>query len=286
MAQVSRALRKSFLLLCPTRLRMHLLNAHPNLRKAAPAGMKFVYFHYLGSLAVNIDTKYKVERIMWTGIYEAPLVRWLEGLQTKGWTCFDVGANVGAITLVLGRLVGNEGKVYAFEPGLPNLSRLKHNFQLNPELMPRVHIVPVGVGETAGELWWSEEKANPGNALLSSTGTQRTYVISLDDFVKKQFISRVDFIKIDVEGMELDVMRGAAQLLRTSRPAIYFETLDRYLRAGGGAVFADFKRLLVGELGYGLFKLNSSGKLSPLTDNGNTGYTVAVHPQNPAILRA
>jgi len=283
MAQVSRAIRKSLLLLCPRRLRTHLLHTRPNLRKAAPSGMKFVYFHYLSDLAVNIDTTYKVERIMWTGVYEQPLIRLLEKNETAGWSCFDVGANVGAIALALAKFIGIEGKVYAFEPGLPNLLRLKSNFKLNPELLERVEIVPVGVGATAQKLWWSEERGNPGNALLSNRGTQRARVVPLDEFVLEHAIDRVDFIKVDVEGMELEVMRGAVGLLRRWHPILYFETLGRYLGSSRGACFSDFQKLLVGEFGYQLFRLSAAGDTIPLMDGGHDGYTVAIHPQKPLV---
>lgn len=286
MAQVGRALRGSLLLLCPARLRMQLLQSHPNLRKAAPKGMKLVFAEYLDDLAVNIDTIYKVERIMWTGEYESPLIRFLRRHQSDGWVCFDVGANVGAVTLALAKFIGCTGMVYAFEPGPPNLLRLRNNMELNPELLARVRILPVGVGETPGELWWAEEDGNPGNALLSGQGTHRVKVITLDDFAGEEGIARADFIKIDVEGMELQVMRGAARLLRRFRPVLYFETLRRYVGTARGAAFSDFQKLLVGDYGYLLHRLSRSGELIPLAGSGYSGYTVAVHPENPVLPRA
>jgi FkbM family methyltransferase len=286
MAQVSRALKKGLLLLCPASLRLSLLQSRPNLRKAAPGGMKLRFHHYLGNLSVDIDTTYKVERIMWTGEYEPPLMRFLRTHQTAGWTCFDVGANVGAVALALAKYSGAQGSVYAFEPGPPNLLRLGNNFALNPELQARTQILPVGVGETPGELWWAEEQGNPGNALLSGAGTHRIRVVTLDDVAREHRIDRVDFIKIDVEGMELQVMRGAEGLLRNSRPALYFETLSRYVETDKGAAFGNFQKLLVDELGYLLHRLGPAGELIPLSGSGHGDYTVAVHPQNPVLPRA
>ena len=72
MAQLSRAIKRAFLQACPPRLRSELLNSCPNLRKAAPEGLCFVYPDYYSGIAVNIDTRYKVERIMWSGRYEPP----------------------------------------------------------------------------------------------------------------------------------------------------------------------------------------------------------------------
>ncbi len=277
MAQVSRALRRTFLRVLPAPVRTRLLVSCPNLRKAAPEGMQFVFPHYLDDISVNIDTRFKVERIMWTGIYEPPLIRLLQSLETQDWTCFDVGANVGAITLALAKLTAPDGKVYAFEPGPPNLRRLRDNLNLNPELSARVEMIAAGVGRTPGELFWVEEKGNPGNALLGKTGTHEIKIITLDDFVRERAISKLDFLKIDVEGMELDVMQGAAVTLRRFRPMLYFETLPRYTDTGAGATFADMHDFLVKELGYTLHRIDAQGRLYPQDERHHGGYTVALH---------
>jgi FkbM family methyltransferase len=285
MAQVSRAVKRALLLLCPAKLRGRLLEMRPNLRKAAPAGMRFRFSSYLGDISVYIDTTYKVERIMWTGEYEPPLVRFLETHDTEGWSCLDVGANVGAVALALAKYVGPSGKVYAFEPGPPNQQRLRNNFSLNPGLLSRTELFECGVGDRPGAMWWAEETGNPGNALLSEKGTDKVEVITLDGFLSERPLLQVDLVKIDVEGMELQVMRGGAELLRRFHPAVYFETLPRYVNSGQGATFADLRKFLVGELGYELFRLSDAGQLSPLAGGRPGGYTLAVHPDRPLRKR-
>jgi FkbM family methyltransferase len=278
MAQVSRALRRTFLRALPAAVRKRLLESYPNLRKAAPEGMQFVFLHYLGDVSVNIDTRFKVERIMWTGVYEAPLVRLLQSQNTTGWTCFDVGANVGAITLALAKFVGSTGRTYAFEPGPPNIARLRANLALNPELAARLEVTEAGVGRTPGELFWAEEQGNPGNALVGKTGSHKIKIITLDDFVRERTISKLDFVKIDVEGMELEVMQGAADTLRRFRPMLYFETLPRYTETGAGENVADMHDFLVKELGYTLHRIDSQGRLYAQNARHHGGYTVAIHP--------
>ena len=284
MAQVSRAVKTALLLLCPAELLRRLLEARPNLRKAAPAGMQFQFDSYLGDVSIHIDTRYKVERIMWTGDYEPPLMRFLRMHNTEGWNCLDVGANVGAVTLALAKYAGPRGKVYAFEPGPPNQQRLRQNLALNPALAAKTEVLECGVGDRPGELWWAEEAGNPGNALLSSQGTHRIPVITLDAFARERPIGRVDFVKIDVEGMELQVMKGATELLHRFHPALYFETLPRYVSSAEGASFAAIRDLLAGDFGYELFRLTDNGEPRLLQGNGHAGYTLAVHPDNP--LRA
>ncbi len=282
MAQVSRAFRRSFLRALPGSLRAKLLASYPNLRKAAPEGMQFIFNRYLGDLSVNIDTHFKVERIMWTGVYEPPLIRLLESRDVRGWTCFDVGANVGAITLALAKFSGRSGKVYAFEPGPPNLARLRANLALNPEVASRVDVTEAGVGRAPGELFWQEEKDNPGNALVGETGTHKIRIVALDDVIREREIARLDFVKIDVEGMELEVMKGAEQTLRRFRPMLYFETLPRYTKSGAGATFSDMRDFLVRELGYTLHCIESQGRLRPQDGRQHGGYTVAIHQEHNA----
>jgi FkbM family methyltransferase len=281
MAQVSRAVKRVFLLLCPAELRMQLLQSWPNLRKAAPAGMRFLFPFYLGDISANIDTTYKVERIMWTGEYEAPLIQFLKTHDTEGWNCIDVGANVGAVALALAKYVGSAGKVFAFEPGPPNLVRLRSNFNLNPGLLQRTEIFGCGVSDKPGEFWWAEEPGNPGNALLSDSGTHKVRVTTLDAVLNERQLDRVDFLKIDVEGMEILVMRGATELLRKFRPTMYFETLPRYINSSTGANIDDIQKLLVEEFGYTLYRLSSSGQPTPMSGTRHGDYTVAIHPENP-----
>ena len=285
MPQVSRAVKTALLLLCPASLRQRLLQTRPNLRKAAPPGMQFQFSSYLDDISVHIDTTYKVERIMWTGEYEPPLIRFLQTHNTEGWTCFDVGANVGAVALALAKYVCPSGKVYAFEPGPPNQQRLRNNFTLNPKLLARMELLECGVSDQPGELWWAEERGNPGNALLSDIGTHKIQVTTLDAFLGNRQLKHVDFVKIDVEGMELQVMRGATQVLRSFHPAVYFETLPRYVNSAKGATFADIRKLLVEELGYTLYRLSKAGQLSPLVGGRHGGYTLAKHPGKPLQQR-
>jgi len=278
--QVSRAIKRAFLQAVPSSIAARLLRKYPNLRKSAPPGRSFIFGEYCSDIRVNVDTLYKVERIMWSGSYEPKLVEFLDTRNASGWTCLDIGANVGAVTLLLAKLVGAEGKVFAIEPGPPNLRRLQKNLDLNPELARRVQVVPAGMGRSRSELWWAEEKGNPGNALLSQEGTHRIPVDTVDNFVREHDLDRLDFVKIDVEGMELDVMHGAAETLRRFCPILYFETLARYSEVHHGGNFQLIESFLTGACGYELFRIGTGGELEPVTQRNLDDYTVAIHPTN------
>ena len=281
MPQVARGLKKSLLLILPRGARMKVLSAWPNLRKAAPEGMEFVFPAYLGDVRVRVNTRYKVERIMWSGRYEPSLLRFLEQRAPTGWRCCDVGANVGAITLALAKYGGPDARVHAFEPGPPNLQRLRANLELNPDLAARVEVIPAGVGDEPGELRWGAAPGNPGNALLGAEGTHVVPVVTLDGFVRERGIQRLDFIKIDVEGMELAVMKGARQTLQQLRPRLYFETLARYGGLHDGGNFSLIEQLLVKECNYRLHRLDTEGNLHAVQARFFTGYTVAVPGESP-----
>ena len=277
MAQIGRAIKRTFLRTLPSGIAESLLRQYPNLRKAAPPGKSFVFDAYCSDIRVNVDTRFKVERIMWSGTYEPSLLRFLRTRDTRGWTCIDIGANVGAISLLLAKLVGEQGRVYAVEPGPPNLARLRRNFELNPALNARTTIIASGMGRTRAELWWAEEDGNPGNAMLSQEGSHRIPVDSLDNLVREQDIDDIDFIKIDVEGMELDVMQGGRLTLQRIRPLLYFETLARYGDVHAGKNFNLIESFLCGECGYELFRIQPSGELAQVTGRNLDDYTIAVH---------
>ncbi len=281
MAQVSRALKSLGLRLCPRAMRDGLLARHANLRKAAPAGMELVFDAYLGDVRVNVNTRFKVERILWSGVYERPLIAFLKRRQTAGWCSIDAGANVGAVTLALARFAGPAGRVIAFEPGPPNVKRLRANLELNPELQARVTVVAEGLGNTPGTLYWEEESGNPGNALLresESAATCAVAVTRIDDYLRKHPVARLDFIKIDVEGMELAVLQGASETIARFKPVVYFETLTRYVGMRSEKVYEGFHRFFVEEQGYRLHRLTADGETTPIEGAFRSGYTIAIHP--------
>lgn len=282
MAQTARAIKRGLLYLLPAGLRLHTANRWPNLRKSMPEGLEFVYEHYLGDVRVNINTRFKVERIMWSDAFEPALIHLLKRTAKPEWIALDVGANVGAVTLALARFTSPTGRVHAFEPGPPNLARLRANLALNPELAARITVHAAGVGEIPGELRWQEEAGNPGNAMLGAEGTHTVPVITLDHFTAKQELARLDFIKVDVEGMELSVFRGAKESLKKFRPVIYFETLSRFGDEHGSKNFAMIEQLLTGECGYKLHRLDRTGGLHAVTGSAFADYTVAVPSEKKA----
>ena len=283
MAQVSRKIRKAYLRLLPPEIRRRFLARYPNLRKSAPDGIQFVFDHYLGDIRVNVDTHFTVEKYMWTGCYDAGLTTLLRRHVRPGHVCIDVGANAGPITLLLARQVGDDGRVVAVEAAPPTYRRLLANLSLNPMLSGRVKALNIGAGRESGTLYWNEESDNPGNGWLGTSGTESVRIVTLDSIVHDNALDRLDFIKIDVEGMEYDVFLGARGSLQRFQPMVFFETLARFKNSGGKGNFDRIAQLL-SELDYELYRLGRSATLTKTTVNHLGANTVAISRSNAGEL--
>lgn len=281
MAQVSRLLRRLILRSMPAGARARLLDRSPNWRKAAPFGQRFRFDRYLGDVQVDIDTTFLIDRLMWSGEFEPYLMALIRRHVRPGDTCLDVGANIGASVLALAKAVGDDGRVHAFEPAPPNLERLRRNLSLNPALERRVTIHPVGVSDQAGRLFWRNAPGNPGNGFLGETGEHEVPVATLDERLQTAGVRRADFMKVDVEGMELNVFRGGTRTLDTLRPCLYFETLSRFERSAGGGLFSETENYLRGK-GYELYRIENDGSVAPASSDNWSSYAWAVPKEKVA----
>jgi FkbM family methyltransferase len=167
------------------------------------------------------------------GIYEISGTRFLQAVLRPGMTVVDVGANSGYYSLWASRLVGPTGRVYAFEP-VPDLEAgLRHNVALNA--IGNITVRSEAISESTGTAVLHVSHASKNTGLSSLVLNQdvgadserlEVQTITLDELAE-QISEPIDFIKIDVEGAEEMVIRGATQLLAAERaPAILFESYD------------------------------------------------------------
>ncbi len=170
------------------------------------------------------------EKDYWLGTYEPNLQDAIRDWVKPGMTAYDIGANVGYITLMLARRVGSSGQVLAFEPLPPNVERLKLNMELN-HLDERVEIYPMAViDETKQVEFWSGPSDDMGKVAGSAGREGITYstrfpipAVSLDDFVFKQGHPIMNVIKMDIEGGEVLALAGMKQLLLEIQPFVFLE---------------------------------------------------------------
>ena len=152
----------------------------------------------------NLKTKL---RYLVRGIDEPDIQFIAEHYINKGQSVIDIGANVGLTAKAFAKAVGIEGSVHAIEPEYSNFKYLCTNTLQYPQVIP--HRLAISNKDETRKL-----KLNPvsgtGNSLYGvKTGkTQNVSCVSFESFCKQEEITQVDWIKIDVEGAELDVIRG------------------------------------------------------------------------------
>lgn len=173
-------------------------------------------------------------------LWERRLVEVYTAHVRAGSTAVDVGANIGCHTIILASLVGPRGRVLAYEPQPLLAGLLRAN---TAGAAAGIEVRQAAVGESAGTARVSlpdyETSGNPGGwslAVGSGKEVKRRIVLGdepedvdvvrLDDEDAVSSDGAVDLIKIDVEGMELDVLQGGARLLAAHQPAIFLETRD------------------------------------------------------------
>lgn len=169
----------------------------------------------------NADTDYIQKKISNDNQpYELEMLEDIQAHVSAGDLVLDIGANIGNHTLYLAAIAGC--KVTSFEPSAALIEALSRSLEIN-QLSELVTLMPYGVGHTAGKGHFSKlmEENLGGQSIEVGDGEIR--IVALDEL---EFDDPVKLIKIDVEGMELPVLEGAARLIAKDRPLIYVESID------------------------------------------------------------
>ena len=136
----------------------------------------------------------------------------LKDIITPGMTVVDVGANIGIYTALLAKIVGEKGKVYAFEPSPHNFNLLKKYNKSN-----NVTLVQAAVGDVTGEITlYISDKLNVDHQTYETDEIREKVNVSsyrLDDYLKNE---KVDFIKMDIQGFEYHALLGMKNILRNN----------------------------------------------------------------------
>lgn len=214
------------------------------LRSLAYTLNRFVLLRrHLVATVPNGSFRFRIEdaagrRLYKRGLYEPELTEYLEThLELpEGSVVFDVGANMGWYSVLLSRIAPPSVRIYAFEPDPVNFGLLEDNLRRNGagNVLP----VQAAVAEEPGsrELYLYNTKNTGRHSLLPINDGRRIEVptIALDAFADEHGIDPADvsFVKIDVEGYELPVLRGASRLLAAG-PPLLCEFAPEYMRTGG-----------------------------------------------------
>jgi len=187
--------------------------------------------------------------------YETAL---LKKLLRPGMQCWDIGANIGYYTCLFALLAGTSGRVVAFEPAAATRERLAANVKLNE--FQNVMLMPCAVGAAGGtaRIHYSRAGLFEGTAsLLELKGqgaSEEVAVETLDALVAR--LGAPDFLKIDVEGAQLDVWRGGSRFFASQEALVMAELHD----SNDPAVLRDVESTVRG-FGYQLFTIRKGGRL-------------------------
>jgi len=163
-------------------------------------------------------------------------------LLIPGALVIDAGANFGHYALTAANAIGPNGRVIAFEPHPETFSMLEANRTLLP--FDNLIAIPAGLGSKNGTMEIHTDFSNPGghsffdwNLRKGGGGAQAVSILTLDSYLsEREKDRRVEIIKIDVQGFEMEVLRGAAQTIEHDHPTVFCEVTPEALQRAGSSV--------------------------------------------------
>ncbi len=213
-----------------------------------------------------------------------PELHLLASLLRSGDTFVDAGASIGVYSLVASRIVGHEGKVFAFEPSASTRATLERNIASNG--IRNVRVFREALSDTTGSDRLKHHPDSSRNALLSrdenDDGSEPIEKASLDEILPADDRSRVSLMKLDIEGAEELALRGATAVLDEAAPHVIFEVNPE--AAARLSLPPDGAWRLLAQRGYSFYRADPSGCLCPLDHPPPGGNVVAMHPsRRPAL---
>jgi len=208
-----------------------------------------------------------------------PEMACLKTILSPGSVFIDAGANVGIYTLAASRIVGEAGRVLAFEPSVQSFPALEKNIALNS--LTNVRAFPVALTQKNGRAWLHRGP----NPTLNSLGRDPSWKEDGEEIVTKTLdqalhhagVDRVDVIKMDVQGAEELELRGAWNIVRSARPIVIFEVWPE------GAVLLGLSPNGAWELlesaGYKFFAVRRGGAFSLIKSPPAIGNVVAIYAE-------
>jgi FkbM family methyltransferase len=213
---------------------------------------------------------------IYDGTFERPQRRFVERYLQPGMVMLDIGAHHGLYSMIAAGRVGPMGKVISFEPSPRERERLQRHRAANRFDQITIESVALGAAPGKAVLYAQRRRGSgfnslrPAAALRSGTIEIEVDVETLDDYLRRAQIHQVDLVKLDVEGGELDALKGATHLLSSeNRPLLLAEVEDERTEPWGYKA-VEIVRLLEAE-GYVWLSTRANGWLSPF-DTDRTSF--------------
>ncbi len=251
-----------------------------------------VVMNWLNGLKLRVYPGNEVFRALFVrGIYDPNLIVTVNTLLHKGGTFIDVGSNMGYFSLLASKVVGENGRILAVEPSSRDFTRLVDNININhiENITPYRLAISDKNGKT--KLSVACEERSSLNTLGTSFGfkgiekvaVEDVDTTTIDELVKKERITSVDVLKVDIEGSEMVALRGARDTIEKFRPVILLGTNEGALSACG----VDIKELknLLKELRYKSYVLAFSPKFALVPfDNIENPHVKVVFCMHESVL--
>jgi FkbM family methyltransferase len=199
------------------------------LNRAAPTGLVEVKVAAGDLSGFTILLDMQVDKDYWLGTYEPELQSALRELIPTGAVIFDVGANIGYVSLLLAKAAGGKGKVFAFEALPSNIEQLRRNVALNG-MDAQVTVIASAVTQAPGPVRFLVHASRGMGKVAGSAGREDKVEsevtvpgISLDEFVYGQGNPLPQVVKMDIEGGEVLALPGMHRVLAEARPLMLME---------------------------------------------------------------
>ncbi len=201
------------------------------------------------------------------GKWEKYTHKFLETFIKKNDIVLEIGANIGAHTLTIAKIIGEKGLVHAFEPSEYAHKKLKKNIELNPSLQTNIILNKKLVSNSKKIIlnnqirssWLRDKNKLKKQEKLNSN----LEIISIDEYVKRNNLKKISMIKIDVDGYDFKVLSGSINTIKKFKPIIFIELSEVCLNKQGDTV-SDIYNFL-SKLNYKLY-CDKTHKLMELKD--------------------
>jgi FkbM family methyltransferase len=244
------------------------------------SALKIDAFHKIPGLPFKMSLEPKFRSVGSLAIfalgkdYES-LLQYLPDLIAAGDTCIDCGANQGVYAMYLASLAGKEGRVIAVEPQEYAAKRIRLSSIYNG--FERVEVLSAAISSSQGfaDFRISDELVSAG--LHRTTGrVVRVPTASIDSLAEKYGLQRISFIKLDVEGAELDALVGGRSVIARDKPIIMFELLDDPFGERANGIWHELT-----SSGYRIYRAKNGG-LIDVTDERASGFDLLAMSGNGA----
>lgn len=176
------------------------------------------------------------QQLYFLGDYEKPEIDYLSDFLKPGDVFIDIGANIGLFSFNASKIVGDEGKIYAFEAFPPNYKQFKENILLNKFENIITENKAISSQNSTMEIFYNEKDNNIGMAsafLKNFTSKEIVESTTLDQYSEDHHIDKINLIKIDIEGGEYDALLGMNRILTELKPHILIEINHKTLLDSG-----------------------------------------------------